>query len=435
MLGVGYHNHANPILFRRGYPELKGIIKRANFLFRDYGKYNKTDKIWTFKKGTHFEFGAVDHDGDETKWQGQAHDCYLFDELPYFKEHQIRFLIGWLRPDNPNNVNLRCRVIGAGNPPMDSEGRWVIRFFAPWLDKEHPKPAQPGELRYFITMNGNVDHEVDGPEPIKIYGHLLTPKSRTFIPAKVTDNPFLMKAGYLNQLAGLRESLRVRLMDGDFSAEIEDHGEQLIPNEWVLLAQKRWREKSVPRTQAMTALGVDVARGGDDNTILSPRYGNWLDKQIEYPGRETKTGKMCAEKIAKHHRHGCPVYIDAIGIGSSAYDYTLEIIPTTIPLISSEDSKGRDKTGLFGFVNKRDEWWWKFYERLDPNNPNPIALPDDEELRADLTATRFKITSKGIKMEKKEDIKKRLGRSPDKGDSCIYAFSDECGNIPKIRVI
>ncbi|MGB0685603.1 MAG: terminase, partial [Planctomycetota bacterium] len=40
------------------------------------------------------------------------------------------------------------------------EGRWILNYFAPWLDKKHPRPAQPGELRWFATKDG-VELEVE----------------------------------------------------------------------------------------------------------------------------------------------------------------------------------------------------------------------------------------------------------------------------------
>jgi hypothetical protein len=49
-------------------------------------------------------------------------------------------------------------------------------------------------------------------------------------------------------------------------------------------------------------------------------------------------------------------------------------------------------------------------------------LPDDRELLADLCAPRWEPTSRGIKIESKEEIIERIGRSPDKGDAAIYAF-------------
>jgi hypothetical protein len=80
-----------------------------------------------------------------------------------------------------------------------------------------------------------------------------------------------------------------------------------------------------------------------------------------------------------------------------------------------------DRTGLMRFVNLRAEMYWRFMEALDPLADDPIALPDDTELLADLAAITYKITARGIQMESKDEIKKRLMRSTDKGDAVVMA--------------
>jgi hypothetical protein len=60
-------------------------------------------------------------------------------------------------------------------------------------------------------------------------------------------------------------------------------------------------------------------------------------------------------------------------------------------------------------------------EALDPDSGQDIALPPDRDLRADLTAPRWSITARGIQVESKEEIRKRIGRSPDAGDAVMLA--------------
>ena len=68
---------------------------------------------------------------------------------------------------------------------------------------------------------------------------------------------------------------------------------------------------------------------------------------------------------------------------------------------------------------------WQFREALDPNQDggSPNALPNDQALMADLTAPTFQVGSRGIKVETKEEIVKRLGRSPDRGDAVVMAWA------------
>ena len=85
----------------------------------------------------------------------------------------------------------------------------------------------------------------------------------------------------------------------------------------------------------------------------------------------------------------------------------------------AEASNARTADRKLGFYNKRSETWWKLREALDPSRAggSGIELPDDQELLSDLTSVRFSaVQHRGamcIKAETKEDVVKRLGRSPD----------------------
>ena len=86
----------------------------------------------------------------------------------------------------------------------------------------------------------------------------------------------------------------------------------------------------------------------------------------------------------------------------------------------------RSQCRTYSLVNKRAETWWRFREALDPDQPggSPIALPKDPAIRADLAAPRFKDTPRGLLLEEKAEIAKRLGRSPDAGDAIVLAWSE-----------
>ena len=80
-----------------------------------------------------------------------------------------------------------------------------------------------------------------------------------------------------------------------------------------------------------------------------------------------------------------------------------------------EGTDERDASGRLGFVNVRAWAYWSMREALDPQRGHELALPPDPELLADLAAPRWSIQSGRIKIESKEDIVKRIGRSPDCG--------------------
>ena len=119
------------------------------------------------------------------------------------------------------------------------------------------------------------------------------------------------------------------------------------------------------------------------------------------------------------------------GYGASVYDLSksnARVIPFNFAsaakrtLGSGKQEPVTDRTGQLTFVNKRAWMYWNMREVLDPINGDNVVLPDDPELKADLTAPRFMVRSNGIQIESKEDIKTRLGRSPDKGDAACLAF-------------
>lgn len=427
LLGCAGLNHYRSVIFRRVYPSLRSIVDRSRGMFNPEGsvagldRYNESLHRWRLG-GTAFspqiEFASLQHEKDVLQQQGQPRDYYGFDELTEFTEYQFRFVTGWNRTTRPGQ---RCRIVATCNPPTTKEGRWIISYFAPWLDEKHPKPAVPGELRWFTTIGGR-DHEVDGPDPVVINGETIIPKSRTFIPASVHDNPYLVRSGYVSTLQALPEPLRSILLYGDFKAGIEDDPWQLIPTAWVRDAQARWRNVGgkPPAGARMDQMGVDVSRGGKDRTVLTPRYGNFFGAQKAVPGRMVEDGDRVVQLVVEATPIHTIVVVDVIGVGSSAFD-GLKGRRSAFAMNGAAACNWRDKSNKLTFVNMRAGFHWKMREMFDPANGYNPAIPDDPELLADLTAATWELTRTGIKIEAKEDIAERLGRSPDKGESLMYA--------------
>lgn len=427
LLGVARGQHHRSIIFRRVFPSLRAIIDRSRQIYNpdgigaDKDCYNESLFCWRFQDGRQIRFGSIQHEKDKTNYQGQAHDLYGFDEITEFTESMFRFVSGWNRS---TRAGQRCRVICTGNPPTSAEGDWVISFWGPWLDETHPNPAKPGELRWFTTIAGK-DVELPNGDPIQVDGEWVQPRSRTFIPARVQDNPYLMESGYLANLQALPEPLRSKMLYGDFQMGREDDPYQVIPSDWVLAAQERW--KTTPRPEVpQTALGVDVARGGKDKTVITPRWDYWVGEPHVYPGASTPDGPAVAALVLNHREGMAVINVDVIGVGTSVYDTLNGLTSPVIPINGAEGSAARDKSGQLGFVNLRAEMYWKVRETLDPTSGQGICLPPDRELMADLCAPRWKLTPRGIQIEAKEDVAARIGRSPDKGDSAVYALSTKC---------
>lgn len=421
-IGKAITRHKKAMILRREATQLAGVTDRIAEILGHRDGYNSQRNIWRLTDKHNIErqieFGSVPHRGDETAYQGRPHDLLVFDEASNFLESQVRFLLGWLRTTDPTQ---KCQALLTFNPPTSAEGQWIIQFFAPWIDKKHPKPAQPGELRWFAMVNGK-EIEVDDGEEFEHQGEMIKPMSRTFIPSRVKDNPYLMGTNYMTTLQSLPEPLRSQMLYGDFSAGIEDDPYQVIPTSWVEIAMGRWHEPA--RKPPMSSMGVDVARGGKDNTVIARRHEFWFDKPLVYSGEHSLDGPTVAAHVIASCRDLAPVHIDVIGVGASPYDFLNDARQNVIGVNVAEKANATDRSGKLRFYNLRSQLWWKMREALDPNANNAIALPPDPRLKADLCAPTWKLTASTIKVESRDDIVDRIGRSPDFGTAYVLALMD-----------
>lgn len=431
--------------FRREKAQTEGVIQRLTEILDTSDGFNSQKAIWKIPGRALCEFGGLDNPGDERRWQGRAHDKKIFDEVTEMRENQVRFVMGWTRT---SNASLHAKVLMTFNPPTTSEGRWVIEFFGPWLDKAHALyPATPGDLLYcamlpgkdgesrdmwvdgdgvpltgaqFVLVDGRVTYEFDRskykPEQI------IEPKSRTFIPARLTDNPYYMASGYMSTLQSLPEPLRSQMLYGDFQAGVTDDPWQVIPTAWVEQAMARW--KPLDRKPLMSSLGVDVARGGKDKTVIARRHDMWFDEPLTYPGKETPDGPSVAGLVLAASRNGAVQHIDVIGVGASPYDFLNHAGQPVIGVNVSESARGKDKSGRLSFTNQRSELVWRMREALDPDNNTGIALPPDQNLKRELCTFKWRVQGMCVYVESREEIIKRIGTSPDLASAYVLALMD-----------
>lgn len=430
LLGLAFNCHQRSLIIRRQYTNLGALIDDAIKFNGSRDGFNGSPPPKLRLPGDRvIEFGAAARAGDEQDFQGNPHDFLGFDEGSQLLESQVRFLMGWLRSSDPKQ---RKRVVIATNPPMNAEGLWVVEMFAPWLDERYPYPAKPGELRWFVTDENGDDREVSGPDPVNISGKPVTPLSRTFIPSAVKDNPYLAGTGYESMLDAMVEPFRSILL-GNFKTSIKDADNQVIPTAWIRAAQERWR-KTPPEGVPMCAMGVDCSGGGNDPMIIARRYDGWFDTLIEIPGREIpidRIGPYCAGLVVSYRRNDAVVNIDAGGgYGGSLHDHLKANGVEVYRYRGAEGTTRRSRDGKMKFTNTRSAAYWLFREALDPAQAggSPIFLPEDPVLVADLTAPTFEPTPNGLKVEPKEKITERLGRSTDRGDAVAMSYF----NGPKI---
>jgi hypothetical protein len=241
----------------------------------------------------------------------------------------------------------------------------------------------------------------------------------------------------------------------------------LVPKEWIELANKKWIENQthfihtrdglsgmvkeiMMRTKALR-LGVDVAGMGRDSSSFCHRHGSYVDKfeKLHASGEANhmQVAGIVKNKMKSHEASflgsSAQSMIDTIGEGAGVYSRLIEL-SSSPPTKDNPDSafmKGKvhsckfseaaewnqlplnDVTGQYFFLNMRAYLYWAIRDWLDPGNKTDAALPPDEELTQELTKTNWKFMSNGkIQIESKDDIKKKLKRSPDKADALANTF-------------
>lgn len=425
-LGVGLSltSHKRTLFLRRQREEAKEIGDRLFEALGTRDGWNGQDLKLRTKDGRTIDVGGCNLETDKQKYKGIPHDLKFFDEISDFTESQFRFITIWTRSSTPGQ---RCRVVATGNPPTTTEGLWVIKYWAPWLDPTHPNPAKPGELRWYLGSEDG-DKEVDGPgpHPVEMGGkvRMIRAKSRTFIPSELDDNPFLKDTNYISTLAGLTGQAREAYFHGKFDTAMQANPAQVIPTAWVMQAKSRWSPRK-PDGVPMCAIGADPTGGGDDECVLAPRYDGWYAELIAKKGKELPLGSDVAGFILAHRKNEADVILDmGGGYGGGPYERLKENGVLVIPYQGYHATKKRTDGGKLAFANVRSAAYWTFREALDPDQEggSPIALPDDPQLMSDLTAVEFRVTSRGLQVTPKEDLVKKLGRSTGRGDAVVMAW-------------
>jgi hypothetical protein len=170
---------------------------------------------------------------------------------------------------------------------------------------------------------------------------------------------------------------------------------------------------------------VDVGRGGD-SSVLARRTGNAVTLVVKNVKDTMKIADLVAAEPGR-------AIVDAVGVGAGVYDRLKQRGKNPAPYTGSGKSPLRDRSKQFGMFNARSAAYWHLRELLDPEYEPTICLPADDLLLSDLTTPKWEVTAgvpPKIKVETKEDVVKRLGRSPDRGDAVAMAFYADAINTP-----
>lgn len=185
------------------------------------------------------------------------------------------------------------------------------------------------------------------------------------------------------------------------------------------------------QSKAYKIISVDVARFGDDQTVIGMRQGLRFTVLEKLRGLDTTQVAMrTMAHINREEPRSCVV--DGDGIGGGVADYMrlhmAEWMLNRKAWFRLEEFHGGNSPGdAFMYFNRRAECWGKMRDWLETGQ-----IPDDPELATDLTGPEYYFSAKNqIQLEKKEDMKKRGLSSPDIGDCVMMSFGVD--PIPKTR--
>ena len=453
IIGLATTAHRRSLVFRAQSVDLGGFWDRLNEVIKTAITKDDNKRRMVTSDKRLIECGHLDKPGSEKNWMGRPHDLIAFDEAAQLEELKVEFVIRWLRSTVEGQ---RKRVLFATNPPMpeirDGQlvdtglGDWLLRWFAPWLDEMYERPAVPGELRWCIMKSEGdrfVTLWVEGPgwyDPLtgapcpnatdaeKETGKVAASRSRTFIKSLLKDNAFLQGTGYAERLSSTPEPLKSMLLNGDFTVKGEDHPFQIIPTQWVLAAQERWKNMPLDTVLKLKqrVLYGDIAQGGADTTVLAPLMElDYYDDLITKPGSATPTGKEVAVLILEERLDQSLIALDGTGGWAGATAEALDSrykITCELHTVSKRDGSSPRDMPMYTYGNLRARMWWEFRLALDPKSEFAICLPPSPRLRTQLTTPHWRIVKGQLLVEEKDEIRKRIGSSTDEADAVLGAW-------------
>ena len=207
---------------------------------------------------------------------------------------------------------------------------------------------------------------------------------------------------------------------GEFHSADEDG---VIPLSHIEAAVRRWEAQDQDDQFDVVRLGVDVARSGEDKTVLA--LCSRLDRveELRYSFHEDTMATVGRVGGILTAHPSATAIVDTDGLGAGVTDRLREQGYPAEAFHAGAKTDNRDRSRELGFVNVRAAAWWNLRELLDPAFGATIELPPDDTLLSDLCAPHWKVASNSrIQIEPKDEIKKRLGRSTDAADAVVMAF-------------
>ena len=240
------------------------------------------------------------------------------------------------------------------------------------------------------------------------------PGKRKFIQALPQENPYLAP-GYIDRLKEIyknRPELLAAMVEGSW--DLIEGTDIIIKYSWAdkarsIVEPRFWHNKC--------GVSVDPARFGDDESVIYGWVGTKIIKQDIFGQKDlavvaSRALAMCREI------NGNWIAIGACGLGAGVVDILKGLVnEKEITIIEVNEASKADDAGRF--YNKRAEMYWEAGEYFGADG---VSIPDDKVLVGQLSSMKYTYSTGRILIQDKEEIKKDVGRSPDRADACVIGL-------------
>ena len=195
------------------------------------------------------------------------------------------------------------------------------------------------------------------------------------------------------------------------------HADVLIPWDWVQGAVDR----ELIADGCRMVYGVDVARSGEDKSVLLKRRGGRVERILEYSKIDTMqlVGWVVREFADDKELGDTPasIFVDVIGLGAGVYDRLREMGYPAVPVNVANTAFDQRKYG-----RRRNELWWMVRDKFESGT---ISIPDDKELVDELSTMKVHPPDSSGVMQvfSKAELKKQGYKSPNKADALCLTFA------------
>jgi hypothetical protein len=334
--------------------------------------FNATDYVVKFKNGSQIIFMGENYDKDKelNRFRGLEVNGFALEEVNELQEATFFKCIeragSWTMENMPPP-----KILCTTNPTQN----WVkTRFYDPYVAGELNAP-------YF------------------------------YLPSSIFDNPYLAQS-YVDSLKSLPPEVYKTFVEGSW--EGTDEPGQLVP----------WTDMYAARDLCIEdvgtkSLGVDVAGHGKDKSVFVILTGSNLSEKIEFDNTSIpEVTDKTKELMLLHGIDADHVAIDGAGLGAGVIDELNQEGIYPVNFLGGGKVLNDDST--YNYKNLRAQAYW--YLKLAFQD-HAIGGIEGDRLLSDLASIRYTVEAdKQIKIESKDEIKKRIGRSPDYADALCYAW-------------